>query len=160
MDIGCGRGGDIMKIYHARVGNYVGIDISYEDIYSATDGAVSRYKPLKNKFPGFGKVSYIQADGGVLLNSKEQSKINPSNPYGSTKIVIEKLLNDLFFIPSNPNNSTEKLLLIFHCQKCRNIQSRKTPNDNYTPPAFWITLPYLPPPRTKEKSLCTSSSGR
>ena len=78
LDIGCGRGGDIMKIYHARVGNYVGIDISYEDIYSATDGAVSRYKPLKNKFPGFGRVSYIQADGGILLNSKEQSKINPS----------------------------------------------------------------------------------
>lgn len=31
----------------------------------------------------------------------EQSKINPSNPYGSTKIVIEKLLNDLF--QSMPN---------------------------------------------------------
>ena len=30
------------------------------------------------KFPGFGKVAYIQADGSVLLNSKEQSKVFPS----------------------------------------------------------------------------------
>ena len=29
LDIGCGRGGDIMKMYHARVGDYVGIDVDY-----------------------------------------------------------------------------------------------------------------------------------
>ena len=62
LDIGCGRGGDILKLYHARVGEYVGIDVDYEGIYSATDGAVSRFKYLKKKFPDFGKVTYLQAD--------------------------------------------------------------------------------------------------
>ena len=38
LDIACGRGGDIMKMYHARVGDYV-IDVDYEGIYSATDAA-------------------------------------------------------------------------------------------------------------------------
>ena len=61
-------------MYHPRVGYYVGIDTDYEGIYSATDGAINRYKALKDKFPDFGKVVYIQADGGVLLNSTEQSK--------------------------------------------------------------------------------------
>ena len=37
-----GRGGDIMKMYHARVGYYVGIDPSYE-IFFSTDGALNRY---------------------------------------------------------------------------------------------------------------------
>ena len=47
LDIGCGRGGDVLKVYHARVGNYVGLDLDYEGIYSATDGAISRFNYLK-----------------------------------------------------------------------------------------------------------------
>ena len=74
LDIGCGRGGDILKIYHARVGEYVGFDVDFEGIYSSSDGAISRYNHLKSKFPDFGKVTYLQADGGVFLNSEDQSK--------------------------------------------------------------------------------------
>ena len=74
LDIGCGRGGDILKMYHARVGEYVGIDPDFEGIYSATDGAISRYNFLKTKFPDFGKVSFIQADGSVPLDSASQMK--------------------------------------------------------------------------------------
>ena len=74
LDIGCGRGGDLLKIYHARVGEYVGIDNDFDGIYSATNGAISRFKHLKSKFPNFSKVTYIQADGSVPLNSEAQSK--------------------------------------------------------------------------------------
>ncbi len=74
LDIGCGRGGDILKMYHARIGEYVGIDVDFEGIYSATDGAISRYNFLKSKFPDFGKVTFIQADGGVILDSEHQNK--------------------------------------------------------------------------------------
>jgi len=74
LDIGCGRGGDILKMYHARVGEYVGIDVDFEGIYSATDGAISRYNFLKTKFPDFGKVSFLQADGSVHLDSVSQTK--------------------------------------------------------------------------------------
>jgi SAM-dependent methyltransferase len=78
LDIGCGRGGDILKMYHARVGEYVGIDPDFEGIYSATDGAISRYNYLKTKFPDFGKVSFIQADGSVPLDSASQIKSIPN----------------------------------------------------------------------------------
>lgn len=74
LDIGCGRGGDILKMYHARVGEYVGFDPDFEGIYSATDGAISRYNFLKTKFPDFGKVTFIQADGSVPLDSASQTK--------------------------------------------------------------------------------------
>jgi SAM-dependent methyltransferase len=89
LDVGCGRGGDILKIYHARVGEYVGFDVDFEGIYSSSDGAISRYNHLKSKFPDFGKVSYLQADGGVLLNSEEQSK-SLSNISNENKKMLEK----------------------------------------------------------------------
>ncbi len=93
LDIGCGRGGDILKMYHARVGEYVGIDVDFEGIYSATDGAISRYNFLKTKFPDFGKVSFIQADGSVPLDSASQIKAIPNLSKENIK-AIEKNFNN------------------------------------------------------------------
>jgi hypothetical protein len=39
LEIGVGRGGELLKLYHARVNSIVAFDIDYEGIYSATDGA-------------------------------------------------------------------------------------------------------------------------
>jgi SAM-dependent methyltransferase len=90
LDIGCGRGGDILKWYHARVGEYVGIDIDYYGIYSSTNGAISRYNEFKKKFPDFGKVQWIQADGSVLLESNYQENKLP-NMTSENKQIIEKV---------------------------------------------------------------------
>lgn len=90
LDIGCGRGGDILKWYHARVGEYVGFDIDFEGIYSSTDGAINRYNHLKKKFPNFGKVTYLQADGSIKLNAEDQSK-GLSNISTENKKSIEKI---------------------------------------------------------------------
>ena len=73
-DIGCGRGGDIQKFYHARVGDYVGIDDNYENLFAATESAVSRYNFLKSKFPDYGKMVFIQGDGSLPMKSEIQSK--------------------------------------------------------------------------------------
>lgn len=73
-DIGCGRGGDIQKFYHARVGDYVGIDPDYEGLFAATDSAVSRYNFMKSKFPDYGKMVFIQADGSLPLKPEIQDK--------------------------------------------------------------------------------------
>lgn len=89
LDIGCGRGGDILKIYHARAGEYVGFDVDFEGIYSSSDGAISRYNHLKSKFPDFGKVAFLQADGGVFLNPEEQTK-SLSNISNENKKMLEK----------------------------------------------------------------------
>jgi SAM-dependent methyltransferase len=74
LDIGCGRGGDIQKMYHARVGDYIGIDPDYEGLFAATDSAVSRYNFMKSKFPDYGKMIFIQADGSLPLKVDIQSK--------------------------------------------------------------------------------------
>ena len=90
LDIGCGRGGDILKWYHARVGEYIGIDIDYYGIYSSTNGAISRYNEFKKKFPDFGKVQWIQADPSVLLTSTYQENRLP-NMTSENKQTIEKV---------------------------------------------------------------------
>ena len=56
-----------MKWYHSKVGYYVGLDPSYEDIHSTVDGAYSRYNAAKKKYPDFGKMVYLQANPSYLL---------------------------------------------------------------------------------------------
>lgn len=75
LDIGVGRGGDIMKFYHSRVNSLVGIDRDNYGINFATDGAISRYNQFKSKFPNFPKMYFIQGDAGALLNYDDQLKI-------------------------------------------------------------------------------------
>ena len=74
LDIGCGRGGDINKWFHARVGDYTGIDPDYEGLFASTDSAVTRYNFNKSKFPDFTKMVFIQADGALPLEAEVQSK--------------------------------------------------------------------------------------
>jgi len=90
LDIGCGRGGDILKWYHARVGEYIGIDVDYYGLYSSTNGAISRYDSYKKKFPDFGKVQWIQADPSVILESSHQEN-KLSNMTTENKQLIEKV---------------------------------------------------------------------
>jgi SAM-dependent methyltransferase len=71
-DYGIGRGGDILKYYSAKIQELVGIDIDSNGIYSATDGAYSRYNNFKRKFPGFAKMTFFVADGGAKLNLEDQ----------------------------------------------------------------------------------------
>jgi len=78
LDFGCGRGGDLMKMYHAKVGYYVGIDPSYEDIHSTIDGALSRYNDVKKKYPDFGKMIYLQANPAYNLDKDSQLKVFPN----------------------------------------------------------------------------------
>lgn len=74
-DIGMGRGGDILKFYTSRVNSYVGIDSNYHGIYSSsTDGALSRLKNFKRKFPSFPKMTFIVADAGVPFTTNDQVK--------------------------------------------------------------------------------------
>ena len=91
-DIGCGRGGDIQKFYHARVGDYIGIDVDFEGLFATTDSAVSRYNFMKSKFPDFGKMNFIQADGSLPLKSEVQSK-KFSNMTQENKNNIDKFFN-------------------------------------------------------------------
>jgi len=74
LDFGCGRGGDILKMYHARVSEYIGTDPDHEGLFGAIDSATVRYQKNVSMFPDFPKMTFIHADGSVQFDSKLQEK--------------------------------------------------------------------------------------
>ena len=72
LDIGIGRGGDLMRYYHARVNFCVGIDINDHGINSAGDSCTSRFNKFKKKYPGFPNMTFMVADAGSKLNLDDQ----------------------------------------------------------------------------------------
>jgi SAM-dependent methyltransferase len=74
LDIGCGRGGDILKYYHAKASEVVGIDVDPNGINSAVDGAISRYNFDKKKHPNFPRMSFIHAYPTIPLHASNQLK--------------------------------------------------------------------------------------
>lgn len=95
LDIGCGRGGDTMKFYYAKVDLYVGIDIDNNGLVSPVNGAISRYKQLRSTHPNFPQMFFVNADAGTILNYNEQSKIIP-NMTPQNKAMMER------FFPTDP----------------------------------------------------------
>ena len=74
-DLGCGRGADLMKFYYVAAALYVGADIAKDGLYSAVDGAISRYNLLRKKKPNFPKMEFIHADCGTKLTYDEQNRV-------------------------------------------------------------------------------------
>src|SRR5690606_7842146 len=74
LDIGCGRGGDIMKFYYVLSDLVVGIDRDESGIQSPLDGAYSRYNQLKKRHANFPNMYFINADSGVILEPELQKK--------------------------------------------------------------------------------------
>ena len=99
LDFGCGRGGDLMKFYGAKTGEYVGIDPDYQGLFSSADSITTRYNKEKARKPGWGKYTFIQADAGILLNSEDQDKafggISTNNKFLINKIFSSKNRFDL-----------------------------------------------------------------
>lgn len=79
LDIGVGRGGDLMKLYHAKVKSAVGTDVNEAGIFSGSDGAISRYNVMKKKMPGFPRMSFIVSDAGQKFDYINQAKLGQMN---------------------------------------------------------------------------------
>ena len=82
LDLGVGKGGDLLKLYHAKIKSAVCIDINEAGIYSGSDGAISRYNVMKKTKPHFPKMLFVVADGRQKLNFSNQSltgKMNDQN---------------------------------------------------------------------------------
>ena len=75
LDIGVGRGGDLMKFYHSRVKSIIGLDVDSYELESTTDGPKSRAKNLRQKFPRFPPMFFGLGNAGVLFNLEDQNKI-------------------------------------------------------------------------------------
>jgi len=79
LDIGSGRGGDLMKFYHARAKSVVATDVNESSLFSGSDGAVSRYNVMKKKMPNFPKMFFIVADAGQQLDYTNQATMGKMN---------------------------------------------------------------------------------
>ncbi len=73
LDIGIGKGSDIMKYYNAKTGYVVCFDIDKQSIASATDGVQSRIEENKKRAK-FTEIHAFQADAGVDLDFNMQSR--------------------------------------------------------------------------------------
>ena len=73
LDIGVGRGGDILKYYHTDVAEMVGVDPDFGNLFNAGDSAKSRYDTQKRRYPEFPRMTFIQADAGLPLTVKDQT---------------------------------------------------------------------------------------
>jgi hypothetical protein len=76
LDIGCGRGGDIMKFINAEVKEYVGIDIDYNSLFVINDSALKRYQSFKEKME-VPPMYFINVDARGLFTVSVQEKILP-----------------------------------------------------------------------------------
>lgn len=92
LDFACGRGGDIMKFYYARVDYYVGFDYDLNNLTDATNGALSRYRQMRKKNANFPNMYFIHADGGALLDIDEQLK-SLGTMTNQNKSMIRKFFN-------------------------------------------------------------------
>jgi SAM-dependent methyltransferase len=104
LDIGCGKGQDLMKFYYTMVALYVGLDIDAETLLSAVDGTVSRYEQLKRTHPNFPKMNFIQADGSVLLDYESQLK-----SFGSMTNLNKKLMQQYFSLDANKRTIFDRI---------------------------------------------------
>lgn len=62
VDIACGRGGDIMKFYNAKVNHVLGIDSAYNNLHSPIDGAIKRYENMKISHPDVQDMKFLHFD--------------------------------------------------------------------------------------------------
>jgi SAM-dependent methyltransferase len=91
LDVGCGKGGDIGKFYHAEIANAVCIDVDYNGIHNAFDGAISRYNKATKQNPAYPKMTFLCADFTVPLIAEEQYAVV------SDKTIQNKNLLERFF---------------------------------------------------------------
>ena len=109
LDVGIGRGGDLMKYYHSRINKLVGFDIDYDGIYSATDGVISRFQTMKRKMPNFPKSIFLIADEGSLFDLDNQEK-----SLGTMSDINKQTLKQVF--GTNENDKNYDTFDIFSCQ--------------------------------------------
>lgn len=92
LDVGCGRGGDLIKFIHADISKYVGIDIDNNGLYVINDSAHNRYLNLKKTHKNIPPMYFINADARGLFNVKAQQNILP-NMSNRNKELIDTYLS-------------------------------------------------------------------
>jgi len=95
LDIGCGRGDDIMKYYYTKTSLYIGVDIDEASLTTPINGAISRYNQLKNTHVNFPSMGFLHADVSTGLDYDNQERA-----LGNITVHNKRIL-DKYFNPKN-----------------------------------------------------------
>ena len=93
-DMACGRGGDLMKFYHAMSSFYVGGDIDREGLISPTEGAISRYNKFRQNKARFPKMYFAQMDITANLDVESQKRALSTNNFENMEDFQKFFSND------------------------------------------------------------------
>jgi SAM-dependent methyltransferase len=72
LDIGCGRGGDLPKLFYSRVTMAVGIDPDFENINSVVRGCINTYKQMRRTRENVPPMYFLQASAIVPFTASAQ----------------------------------------------------------------------------------------
>lgn len=109
LEFACGRGGDIMKFFHAQVKNYVGFDIDPNGISAGSDGCISRYNTMRKRNKGyFPKMTFLVSDACTPLDYESQFQV-----FGP---VIDEYRNAMIENFGADSKSKHKQFDVINCQ--------------------------------------------
>ena len=91
LDIGCGRGGDLLKFISADVGFVIGMDKDISGLDSL-NGVKDRYNKLKSKMKNIPEMEFIHGDFTQIFTVKEQNKSTNSTSKDNDRL-IRKYIN-------------------------------------------------------------------
>lgn len=74
LDVGCGRGGDIIKFINAKTRFVVGIDVNYMDLFVLSDCAQNRYDQFLKSNKNIPEMIFIHCDFKLPLSIEFQGK--------------------------------------------------------------------------------------
>jgi SAM-dependent methyltransferase len=74
LDVGCGRGGDIIKFINAKTRFVVGIDVNYMDLFVLSDCAQNRYDQFLKSNKNIPEMIFINCDFKLPLSIEFQGK--------------------------------------------------------------------------------------
>jgi hypothetical protein len=75
IDIGCGKGGDLLKLLGTNINFLVCTDVDNDGLFTIEDAAVRRYKDYLKNHPDAPEVKFINADARGLYKGSVQKKI-------------------------------------------------------------------------------------
>ncbi len=91
LDISCGRGGDLQKLFALNPNLYVGTDRDYAGLFTIDDCASSRIQNIRNKPK---EIKLIQADSTFLMTVDSQKKVIPNALDSIDKYLTGKIKYD------------------------------------------------------------------
>lgn len=130
LDIGCGRGGDLRKFIYSGIGEYVGVDVDQNGLFTISDSALNRYKNFKKTLKKVPPMYFIHADARARFNVKSQESVIPNMNELNKKLIETHLSANKKYDVINAQFTLHYYLSdeLSWSNFCKNIRDHLQPN--------------------------------